>query len=173
MLEKFAQSQTCARLARATQVRREQRFAFVLAVGTPMVTGVFDVLAREGAGRALVVDYKTDRLGGADPEGIVRERYDGQRLIYAVAALRAGVQTVEIEHLFLERPDRPVTHTFTAGELTALERELQRRTAGILRREFTVSQAPQRSLCHGCPAQGGLCSWPLALTAREAVDRLF
>jgi hypothetical protein len=32
---------------------------------------------------------------------------------------------------------------------------------------------PHRGLCSGCPAEGGLCSWPLEMTRREALDRLF
>ena len=28
-------------------------------------------------------------------------------------------------------------------------------------------------VCEGCPAEGGLCSWPLEMTRREAADRLF
>jgi ATP-dependent exoDNAse (exonuclease V) beta subunit len=172
-LEAFAACQTCARLARATQVRREQRFAFALTPGSAMVTGVLDVLAREDPDAALVVDYKTDHLGGADPERTVQERYAGQRLIYAVAALRSGVGSVEVAHLFLEQPDRPAARTFARSELHALEHELEQRAGGIARREFTVSPEPQRSLCRGCPAEGGLCSWPRELTGRQAADRLF
>jgi hypothetical protein len=43
----------------------------------------------------------------------------------------------------------------------------------VLDRRFTVTDAPQRSVCEGCPAEGGLCSWPLEMTRREAADRLF
>ncbi len=173
LLRAFAASDTCARLSRATQVRREQRFAFALAPGAPLITGVLDVLAREHDQRALVVDYKSDRLGAGDPEAVVRDRYAGQRLIYAVAALRGGAPAVEVVHLFLEAPERPAARTFTSAELDTLQDELQQRAGGILRGEFEVSAEPQRSLCRGCPAQGGLCSWPRELTSRAAADRLF
>jgi ATP-dependent exoDNAse (exonuclease V) beta subunit len=173
LLRAFAASDTCARLSRATQVRREQRFAFALAPGAPLITGVLDVLAREHDQRALVVDYKSDRLGAGDPEAVVRDRYAGQRLIYAVAALRGGAPAVEVVHLFLEAPERPAARTFTSAELDTLHDELQQRAGGILRGEFEVSAEPQRSLCRGCPAQGGLCSWPRELTSRAAADRLF
>ena len=43
----------------------------------------------------------------------------------------------------------------------------------VLERRFVVTDTPQRSVCAGCPAEGGLCSWPLEMTRREAVDRLF
>ena len=74
--------------ARATQVAREERFAFLL--GGALVVGALDVLAREPGGRSLVVDYKTDRLEGADPREVVDRAYATQRLVYALAALRAG-----------------------------------------------------------------------------------
>ncbi len=173
LIEGFAQSATCARLAAAGQLRREQRFAFALAGGAPMLTGVLDVLARETAKQWLIVDYKTDRLGRAEPATVVGERYAIQQLIYAVAVLRRGVDAVEVAHLFLEAPAQPVSRTFTRPELPELEAELQRRAAGILRCEFAPSQEPQRSLCGGCPAERGLCSWPPEITGRAAVDRLF
>jgi len=44
---------------------------------------------------------------------------------------------------------------------------------GVLERDFRVTDAPQRAVCDGCPAEGGLCSWPLDMTRREAADRLF
>jgi hypothetical protein len=57
--------------------------------------------------------------------------------------------------------------------LPALEAELNRLAGGVLRRDFMVTEAPQRGVCEGCPAEGGLCSWPLEMTRREAADRLF
>jgi ATP-dependent exoDNAse (exonuclease V) beta subunit len=167
----FARSPTRERLGRATGVRREERFAFPLAGGV-LVTGALDVLARE-AGRTLVVDYKTDRLEGAAPAALVTARYETQRLIYALAVLRAGAEAVEVEHLFLERPDEPVSATFTRAETPRLNDELTKRATGILRREFAVTDAPHRAVCEGCPAEGGLCSWPVEMTRRERPDRLF
>ena len=70
---------------------------------------MFDVLARDRiADRLLVVDYKSDRLGGGAPETIVAERYGAQRTIYALAALKLGAADVEVLHLFLEAPEEPV-----------------------------------------------------------------
>jgi ATP-dependent helicase/nuclease subunit A len=169
---RFAATELCARLGRATDARREERFGFLLSTGI-LVTGALDVLAREVGNRALVVDYKSDRLAGADPAAIVEHAYATQRLVYAVAALRSGAHEVEIAHCFVELPDRPVTATYRRAELPSLERELTGLADGVLRREFPVAQAPYRGLCNGCPAEGGLCSWPLELTRRETPDRLF
>ena len=44
---------------------------------------------------------------------------------------------------------------------------------GVVERRFEVAPAPYRGLCAGCPAEGGLCSWPLEMTRRDADDRLF
>jgi ATP-dependent exoDNAse (exonuclease V) beta subunit len=175
LVERFVASSMCARLAAATGVRREERFAFLL--GGVLVGGVLDVLAWESAPahpeRALVVDYKSDRLEGRDPDAVVGSDYGTQRLIYALAALRGGAAAVEVAHVFLEVPDRPAVATFDAADAADLEARLLRLAGGVLRREFAPAAEPCRALCSGCPGEGGLCSWPLALTRREAVDRLF
>jgi ATP-dependent helicase/nuclease subunit A len=178
LVRRFAESELCARLGRATSVRREQRFSFPLpdppAGGrrATIVTGALDVLAREPGGRSLVVDYKTDRLDGTDPRTAARG-YELQRLIYAIAALRAGAGEVEIAHCFLEAPDTPVIVGFGADRLPELDASLASLAAGIVAGRFEVSPEPRRALCAGCPAEGGLCSWPLSMTRRAAADTLF
>ncbi len=172
MLAGFAASELCARLGRASDIRREERFAFPLTDGV-LVTGVLDVVARERGGRMLVVDYKSDRLGGREPRSVVQHGYATQRLIYALAALRAGATEAEVVHVFLERPDDPVHEIVASGDCARLERELLELAGGVIRREFPVADEPRRALCQGCPAEGGLCSWPLAMTRRESIDTLF
>jgi hypothetical protein len=137
------------------------------------MTGAFDVLAREPGGRMLVVDYKSDRLEGADPAAVVDRAYATQRLVYALAAIRAGASAVEVIHVFLEAPAAPVVATFAGADAGRLEASLAELAAGVLQRRFEVTDAPQRSICAGCPAEGGLCSWPLELTRRESPDQLF
>jgi len=171
LLQRFAESNLCQRLGRTRGVAREQPFGFLL--GRTMITGVLDVITREGPGKALVVDYKTDRLEAADPASIVSTRYATQRLIYALAALRDGAAEVEVVHLFLEQPEAPVVAGFTADHAPALERELEQLVAGLQSGDYAVTESPHRGVCHGCPAEGGLCSWPLEMTRREAPDRLF
>jgi ATP-dependent exoDNAse (exonuclease V) beta subunit len=161
----FARSALAERLARAAWVRREQRFAFLLDDG-PMITGILDVVAGEPGDRVLVVDYKTDRLEGLDVEELVTSAYSTQRLVYALAALRADALEVEVAHAFLERPDQPATATFTRAETGRLERELKDLADAIERKEFTVTEQPCRAVCHGCPAEGNVCPWPLELTRR-------
>jgi ATP-dependent exoDNAse (exonuclease V) beta subunit len=175
LVRRFANSELCARLGRATHTRREERFAFPFGSdpSQPLVVGAIDVLAREPSGRMLVVDYKSDRLDGADPSAIVARQYATQRLVYALAALHAGAEAAEIAHCFLERPDEPVSVTFERAQMAELQARLAALGQGVLERRFQVAAAPYRGLCAGCPAQGGLCSWPLEMTRRESPDTLF
>jgi ATP-dependent helicase/nuclease subunit A len=171
LVDRFAAGELCRRLGRATGVRREEGFRFLL--GDLIIGGVFDVIAREPGGRTLIVDYKTDRLAGDDPQQLADRAYGTQRLIYALAALRAGAAEVEVVHTFLELPQRPAVATFTRDQVPALEARLADLARGVLERRFTVTDEPHRGVCDGCPAEGGLCSWPLEMTRREAADRLF
>ena len=171
LVKRFTATELCRRLGRATGVRREQRFAFPL--GSALITGMLDVIASEPGGRTLIVDYKTDRLEGLDPAAIVAREYETQRLTYALAALTARAERVEIVHVFLERPDEPISVTFVAADAPELEARLTAVAAGVLEGRFVVAETPRRTLCAGCPAEGGLCSWPLEMTRREAADRLF
>jgi ATP-dependent exoDNAse (exonuclease V) beta subunit len=161
----FARSPLPARLATARRVAREERFAFLL--GDALLVGVLDVLAEEGE-KALVVDYKTNRLLGRAPADIVEEEYALQRLAYALALLRAGAPAVEVAYCFLEAPEETVAQSFTAAEAAELERELTRRAAGLLGGDFRPSRHPHRELCLGCPARAGLCVHPPAVTGRAA-----
>jgi ATP-dependent exoDNAse (exonuclease V) beta subunit len=175
LVQRFAATELCARLGRASHVAREERFAFPLGEASRgvLVVGALDVIAREQGGRSLVVDYKTDRLEGADPSELVASAYATQRLVYALAALRAGADQVEVAHVFLEVANEPVTAMFGQADIPELERRLSALADGVLRREFAVTDQPHRAVCTGCPAEGGLCSWPLELTRRDAPDRLF
>ncbi len=172
IVRRFADSELCARLGRALDVRREERFAYGLGTEV-LIVGALDVLAREPGDRLLVVDYKTDRLDGAQPAAIVERAYAAQRLIYALAALRSGAAEVEVAHCFLERPAQTVSGVYAQSRRPELEAELRARSAGVLERRFEVTPAPYREVCAGCPAEGGMCSWPLALTRRGAPDTLF
>ena len=171
LLEAFAGSQLRERLSRATRVRREQRFSFLHR--ELLITGMLDVMASEADDRALIVDYKSDRLIGIDPAVVVSQEYGTQQLIYALAALRAGAAEVEVVHVFLQTPEAPILARFTVEQLPDLEARLDELTEGLLARRFDVTEAPHRGVCHGCPAEGGLCSWSLEMTRRAAPDRLF
>jgi ATP-dependent helicase/nuclease subunit A len=172
LIERFAATQLCARLGRAMWARREQRFGFLFRGA--VIAGMLDVIAAEPRDRRLIVDYKTDRLDGSELTALVTRDYGAQQLIYALAALRAGGSEVEVAHVFLEAPDQPVIATFTRAQTPVLEQALAELTAGLLDTgSFPVSDIPHRDLCHGCPAEGGLCRWPLEMTRRSSPEQLF
>jgi ATP-dependent helicase/nuclease subunit A len=169
MVEAFAGSDLGRRLAGASDVRREAPFAFPLKTpgGEVLVNGAVDVIAHE-AERALVVDYKSDRLEDGDDLVARTERdYRTQRLVYALAALRDGAAEVEVVHSFLGRPDDPVAVTFAAAQAATLEAELTGLAAGALASEFPVTATPHRRLCGTCPGRRALCSWEPEMTLRD------
>jgi hypothetical protein len=146
--------------AQATRVRAE--VPLLLGVGDTVLRGSIDLLVEREGKPPLVVDYKTDRLGGTAPA----ERgahYEVQRSIYALAVAEAlGVSEVEVAYLFLERPDEPALTTLGAAEMTTARQSLEESIAQINRGEFPVAPPERRdwSLCRGCPALRGLCSGP-------------
>jgi hypothetical protein len=157
------------RLKQARFVHREHPFAFVLGRRETLITGVVDVLAHEQEGKALIIDYKTDRVAeGEDLETIVEREYTLQRLIYALALLRAGAVEVEIVHWFLEREHGCVSAHHTAPQRERLEEVLGERVQRALESAFMPAEQPHRGLCATCPGRGGLCSWGEAETMRES-----
>jgi ATP-dependent exoDNAse (exonuclease V) beta subunit len=165
----FGRSELCARLASARSVRREAPFAFPLEPGphAPLIHGVVDVIARE-PDATLVVDYKTDRIGDADPVELTERLYGTQRAVYALAALREGVERVDVAHCFLEQPERTALATFTQADVPALEERVLGLAGGLLAGRFPVAAEPHRELCATCPGRRALCSHSEELTLRPA-----
>ncbi len=62
---------------------------FVLSLAETPIRGSIDLLADRGDRGTLVVDYKTDRLDGREPEQLAG-RYRVQRELYALAAAERG-----------------------------------------------------------------------------------
>ena len=122
-----------------------------------MLHGRLDVLWSDGT-RALVVDYKSNVLDGAEPTQVVEEEYDVQRLVYALACLRAGAAEVEVAYQFLERPEDVVSRTYTTDDEPELGRTLSAAIARIRDGEFTPT--PSEFACADCPALDLLCAGP-------------
>jgi hypothetical protein len=165
----FAISPLCARLAAARRTRREAPFAFGLEPGGggPLVTGFLDAAALEADGGVLIVDYKSDRLEGAEPAAVVERDYATQRIVYALAALRDGAPRAEVAYCFLERPGEPVTQAFSAADAPALSERLAGLAGGVLEGRYPVAEVPHRDLCGDCPGRASLCSWSEDMTLRE------
>jgi ATP-dependent helicase/nuclease subunit A len=148
--------------------RASAEVPFVITVGGTLIRGALDLLVERPDGSILVVDYKTDRLDGRDPDQVV-SRYSVQRDLYALAAAARGMP-VETAYVFLERPDSPVRESFGEAELEAararVEAVLERLAAG----RFEVTDRPHRALCADCPARERLCSHPIEMTMRESSE---
>jgi ATP-dependent helicase/nuclease subunit A len=166
----FGASPLCGRLAAARDVRREAGFAFRLdPAGGALVNGFVDVLAREEDDAMLIVDYKSDRLEGAEPADVVEAGYATQRIVYALAALREGAAAVEVAYCFLERPEVAVGARFTQRDIPELAERLTQLAEGVLAADYPVTPEPHRALCGDCPGRASLCSWPEEMTMREVV----
>jgi ATP-dependent exoDNAse (exonuclease V) beta subunit len=156
----FLGSELRAGLARAARLHPEAPFAF--RAGALVVRGEIDLLADLGD-EVVIVDYKSDRLGDEDPVDHMG-RYDVQRRIYALAALRRFRKPVRVAYVFLERPDSPVESRFDPADIDRLGGELGALCERIEAREFTVTDAPRRELCFDCPARRRLCVHPSEAT---------
>jgi hypothetical protein len=154
--------------AEATRVRAE--VPLLLGLGKTVLRGSIDLLVERGERPPLVVDYKTDRLGAADP-ATRATRYETQRAIYALAASEAlGAPEVEVAYVFLERPGEPVLDTLEHMQMTAARQHLETTIRRIAEGEFPVAAQARRDwdLCRGCPALGNLCSGPAEEAAQAA-----
>ncbi|HLX33587.1 MAG TPA: UvrD-helicase domain-containing protein [Gaiellaceae bacterium] len=151
----YCESGLARRVAELPGVAKERHFTFEH--DGVLVHGFLDVFHLAG-GRALVVDYKTNRIGESSPEEIVEEDYRLQRLVYALACFRAGADDVQVVYQFLERPDAPVEARFTRADLPELEAELSAAIASIQAGEFRPT--PSELACAGCPALDLVCAGP-------------
>jgi hypothetical protein len=122
-----------------------------------LLHGRLDVL-QIADGRAFVVDFKTNVLGEASPAEVADGEYRVQRLVYALACFRAGAGEVEVVYLFLERPDEPVSATFTRADVPVLQDELSAEIARI--REGRFVPTPGEMACNGCPVLDVVCAGP-------------
>ena len=105
-----------------------------------------------------MLDYKTNSLAEGTPEEIVEHDYRLQRLVYALACFRAGLEEVEVVYHFLERPDTVVATGFARADVPALEAELSEAIATIQAGVFVPS--PGEFTCAGCPALDLVCAGP-------------
>ncbi len=155
LVDAYCASPLARRVAELEGARPERPFAFEH--DGVLLHGRLDVLWSDGA-RALVLDYKSNVLDGAEPSAVVEEEYRLQRLVYALACLRAGVAEVEVVYSFLERPEDVVSTTFVADDVPSLEAELSEAIARIRAGEFRPTPSP--FACADCPALDLVCAGP-------------
>lgn len=159
-VEAWNSSELAARLADPA-TRRE--LPFTLAHDGVLFHGRFDALHLSDAS-ALLVDYKTNRLDGRDPDTIVERDYTHQLTVYALAALRAGASDVDIAYVFLEQPDRPVVRHFESADEPTLEESLSSAIARINQGVFEPT--PSEFGCSECPLLDVACDG-MALVQEE------
>jgi ATP-dependent helicase/nuclease subunit A len=141
---------------------------FVIEVGGTLVRGSIDLLVERDDGSVLVVDYKTDRLEGRDPEDVA-SRYAVQRDLYSLAAAARG-GPVETAYVFLERPGCPVREHFGESDLGAARERVEALLERLAAGRFEVTDRPHRALCLDCPARARLCSYEPFLTLRDSPE---
>jgi ATP-dependent exoDNAse (exonuclease V) beta subunit len=151
----YCASPLAAHIASLPGAASERPFAFEH--DGVLLHGRLDVL-QIADGRAFVVDFKTNVLGEASPAEVADGEYRVQRLVYALACFRAGAGEVEVVYLFLERPDEPVSATFTCADVPVLQDELSAEIARI--REGRFVPTPGEMACNGCPALDVVCAGP-------------
>ncbi len=97
----------------------------LIEVGGTVLRGSIDLLVEEDGKPPLIVDYKTDRIDGAELAELAA-RYEVQQTIYALAVAEArGATEVELAYVFLERPQEPVLAKWGAEEIAAGRRRLE------------------------------------------------
>ena len=154
-VDAYCRSELALRIARLSGARPERPFAFEH--DGVLLHGRLDVLHEDGT-RALVLDYKTNSLAEGTPEEIIEADYRLQRLVYALACFRAGMEEVEVVYHFLERPDAVVSTSFTRTDIPALEVELSEAIGRIRAGSFVPT--PSEFTCVGCPALDVVCAGP-------------
>ncbi|MBA3567715.1 MAG: PD-(D/E)XK nuclease family protein, partial [Actinobacteria bacterium] len=158
LVDAYCRSELARRIAGLEGARPETSFAFEH--DGVLLHGRLDVLWRQN-GKALVVDYKSNVLDGADPQEIVNAEYGLQRLVYALACLRDGAEEVEVAYQFLEQPDDVVSVTFSVRDIVELEAELSRAITRI--RSGVFVPTPSEFVCAACPALDLVCAGPRLL----------
>ena len=129
----------CAERIGAARPGCRAEVPLLLGVGGTVLRGSIDLLVEREGEPPLVVDYKTDRLDGADPAERAA-RYETQRAIYALAVAEAlGAAEVEVAYVFLERPEEPVLTMLGPAEMEAGRERLAAAIARIGRGEFPVA----------------------------------
>ena len=155
LVEDYCRSDLARRIAALPGASVERSFSFVH--DGVLLRGRVDVF-HEADGRAFVLDYKTNVLEEATPAEVVEREYRLQRLVYALAILRAGASEVEVVYQFLERPDDLVSTSFGVVDVPALEEELSAAIATIQAGSFRPT--PSDYACPTCPALDLVCAGP-------------
>jgi len=120
---------------RLGSVDAEREAPFFFGSDGVVVTGVMDLVCRTDEGW-LVTDYKTNALRGR-AVAEAAEPYELQWQVYGLAALRAGAPSVQVDLVFLEKPDEPATVRYAREDTARLEHALSNAFSGLREGEFS------------------------------------
>ncbi len=105
--------------------RSRAEVPLLVQVAGTVLRGSIDLLVEKAGRPPLIVDYKTDRIGGATVAELAA-RYEVQQAIYALAVAEArGTEEVELAYVFLERPEEPYLLRWGPEDIDASRRLLE------------------------------------------------
>lgn len=120
----------------------------LIRIGRVTVRGFADVLVDDPV--PLVLDYKTNHLGGRSPREKMAD-YIQQRNLYALAIARSrGLDRVDTAFVFLDRPEEPVLETLERPGMDQAEAELEDSLADITAGRFFGENDARRKPCRTC-----------------------
>lgn len=160
----YLASPVAAEVFASGRVTREAPIAVQLQ-GTTLV-GAIDLIAWSGD-HALIVDYKTGSGPLSPTEAADRYRLQGE--CYALAAIRAGAQSVRVVFAEIER-GRETSYEYEHRLSESLTQDVERIVAAMARGEYDPRPAYEAELCETCPGLGGLCSVSRPDRLRDAAD---
>lgn len=149
LVDRFEQSDLGRRAAADPDAQRERSLLFPL--DGRLLRGQVDLLLADADGRVLL-DYKTDRVSGAQVEERSRH-YALQLQLYALGLANAGERPDRAVLYFLG-PDRAVDVDLSDEALAAARRAVADLFAAQESGEFPVQPAER---CRRCPHFEGLC----------------
>jgi ATP-dependent exoDNAse (exonuclease V) beta subunit len=184
LLDAWLESALCSEL-RTGRARTLPEAPFLLPVAGTLVRGKLDLLVERPGEPPLLVDYKTNALGGTSPAKLMA-LYAAQRDLYALAVASAAASgsasrvesggggdgdgptlaPVSTAFVFLEQGGEPALATLGPEALATVRSRIEGLATGIAAARFEVTERPHRGLCHDCPARERLCSHPDELTMK-------
>jgi RecB family exonuclease len=140
------------RLRDADRVMREA--PILVPVAGVVLSGAIDVIAWSG-NRALVVDYKTG--AGHSGEDAARSAYQLQAECYALAALSAGAEQVEVV-IAETGPGRETSYHYGTDDRFAIEATIGAFVERMRVGEYEPRASYDPHLCERCPGFNASCA---------------
>ena len=128
------------------------------------MSGAIDLLADEGRGRALVIDWKTHALSPGATAAAVAAEYGLQQALYGLVALRAGWREVALGWIVLEDVAASPWRTVRGADAPSLEAAVDAALDPLRSPPRPPAARTPQPFCSGCPGLDAGC--PVALGPR-------